>query len=173
MIKAPRDKRAARQTWATPAAFVGGIARITERPIDIDVCAEAWSAKAPVWIGPGSSYGTDGLAEPWSADTAWCNPPYETIGPWVEKALSETRNGDGVLTWLLVPPRTDRPWWHQLCRASCTYLVFLEGRIEFVPPPGIDPSTPMGGVVLWQVGGAEPLLPLSLGVAQVLRAGRM
>lgn len=151
--------RAARQRWGTPTVAVRNIEHRLKVRFGLDVCAESWSAKAPRWFGPGSPFGEDGLTAPWRVQPgeAWfCNPPFAHIDPWVERALAA--DAPGVM-W--VPPRTDRPWWHQLLVTARACPVYVEGRIAHDIPPdlgriygavGKRPAGPGGGIVLWVIG---------------------
>jgi phage N-6-adenine-methyltransferase len=146
----------ARQTWATPWHLIDALNRVARRgrTIDLDVCAEAWSAKAPRWYGPGSTLAQDGLHADWSAHgtTAWCNPPYALIDPWISKALEQADRG--VVVRLLVPPRTDRSWYHLLVEHldDWAHRTVLERRVAFTPPDGVRASSAPGPVELWTVG---------------------
>lgn len=75
---------------------------------------------------------SDGLAQPWTGERAWCNPPYSNIRPWVEKAWS----GAAELVVMLLPAnRTEQGWWQERIEPFRD----LEGRqpvdlrIEFLP----------------------------------------
>lgn len=164
-------------TWATPPWLVRGLEDLTGRLVGVDVCAEAWSRKGPMWWGPGSPYAEDGLRVDWrevEGWVRWCNPPYANIDPWVERALA--LGGARAPTWLLVPARTDRPWWHALDEAAeqrRAWVTWLEGRVQFAPPPGVvvKNNKAPGGVVLWQVGGGARLLDRRIHVDRVKEAG--
>ena len=72
----------------------------------------------------------DGLAQDWSGETVFCNPPYgRELPKWVAKAATEAGKPD-TLVVLLVPARTDTRWFHDYLyhRAS---LTFLKGRLHF------------------------------------------
>lgn len=179
----PTTERDARQCWATPAALVRGVERLSGVPIILDVCAKEWSAKAPAWLGPGSPIAEDGLTADWwglamaavplaSVRAAWCNPPFASIDPWVETALAAASRSRGMVTWLLVPARTDRPWWTKLVLAPAARLTCIEGRVTFDPPEGINLSQPGSGVVLWQVGGSKRLMPPAIHLTAIMEAGR-
>lgn len=55
----------------------------------LDVAAAAHNTKCERFF----DRDTDGLAQSWSGERVWCNPPYSTIRPWVEKAWSEWGGG--------------------------------------------------------------------------------
>jgi hypothetical protein len=152
-----RGRGAARQTWATPWHLIDAVNRVARRgrTIDLDVCAEQWSAKAPRWYGPGSTLAQDGLRADWSAHctVAWCNPPYASIGPWVDKAVGQSEYG--IVVRLLIPPRCDRDWYHLLVELSGdgrAHRTVLERRVAFVPPDGVRSSSAPGPVELWTIG---------------------
>jgi site-specific DNA-methyltransferase (adenine-specific) len=69
----------------------------------------------------------DPLAKDWGRETVWLNPPYSSVGKWVEKAWWASRNGATVIC--LVPARTDTRWWHSW--AARAEVRFLRGRVRF------------------------------------------
>lgn len=162
--------RAWRQLWATPQWFVDGLAELAGVSFDLDLCAEAATAKAPLWFGPGSPVMIHGPGEeirpavdafeamPWryylggSHTAAWFNPPFLQMQRWVNGILGETCGR----MWRAIgvsPSSTDRPWFGQLLRHHRTHMTTVEGeRLRFEPPPGVKPSSPGGGVVVWSVG---------------------
>lgn len=177
--KGKGEDRKARQFWATPWWVVRGVEELSGYRITLDVCAELSTAKAPVWFGPMSMNGADGLTAGWarfvgSGDAAWCNPPYNDLMSWVRRAI--TMAGFGLRTFMLIPYRSDRPYVASLLDYHSAHLTNLwgdkvkDGRIAFEPPPGVEASTPMGGVVLWQVGGSRRL-PLTLRTSELKAAG--
>ncbi len=68
----------------------------------------------------------DGLAQDWTG-TVWCNPPYSSVGKWVEKAYFSSLQGATVVC--LVPSRTDTRWWHAW--AMKADVRFIKGRLRF------------------------------------------
>lgn len=166
-----------RQRWATPAAFVRGVSRMLARAVDLDVCAEAHTAKAPRWFGPGSEIAEDAFdAPPWwqhlysPGGVSWDNPPFCNIGPFVVRHLSEIERTRSARALVLVPPRTDTRWWAALANHRQAGLHAITGRVRFEPPNGVKPSSPPGGVVLWTIGLRGELPPV-LDLADVLRVG--
>jgi phage N-6-adenine-methyltransferase len=128
-----------RNTWATPPALFAQLHQ--EFKFTVDACAHAWNAKLPYYWSPAQ----DGLMQSWQGHTVWCNPPYGKglIEPWVRKAL--TRQADTAV--LLVPSRTDTDWF-QACLSAKVEQRFLPKRVHFVPPPGVEASSPTEASVL-------------------------
>lgn len=97
----------------------------------IDAAASPHNAKLPKFW----TVDDDGLAQNWTGERVWCNPPYSNIRPWVEKASAEV---DAELIVMLLPAnRTEQGWWQDLIephrddggRLRCE---FLRGRMRFI-----------------------------------------
>lgn len=60
----------------------------------------------------------DGLAQPWTGERPFYNPPWSNIRGWLSKALDEAsiRIGRAPCEFSagLLPAWTDREWWHEL-----------------------------------------------------------
>ncbi|MCI0558619.1 MAG: phage N-6-adenine-methyltransferase [Nitrososphaera sp.] len=70
----------------------------------------------------------NGLAQDWSGDVVFMNPPYgREIGLWMKKAFETAKAGGTVVC--LVPARTDTAWWHGYSVHGV--VRFLEGRLKF------------------------------------------
>jgi phage N-6-adenine-methyltransferase len=100
----------------------------------VDVAASETNAKLPRYF----TIMTDGLAQDWSGERVWCNPPFSDIRPWAEKAhLSPT-----ALVVMLVPAnRTEQGWWQEFIephrdRGGRLSVEFLSGRLKFTLPRG-------------------------------------
>jgi len=65
---------------------------------------------------------TDGLKLDWNGRRVFCNPPYSSILPWVEKALSSN-----ALTVFLVPARFNAYWCTMLRDARSEFRHFSRG----------------------------------------------
>lgn len=146
-----------RQRWATPRALIQAVESYVG-PIDLDACAESHTAKAPRWYGPGSPLGEDGLTAPW-VGTTWCNPPYDSIEPWVLRAQDHVRVLPTNRALLLVPPRTEQRWWHRLTDDSLAKLRVLRPRVAFDAPDSIASRAPSFPVVIWELSARLPRLP--------------
>lgn len=168
--------KAPRQLWATPGEFVRGLEAIAQRTVTVDLCAEPETTKAPLWCGPGSNIGVEDAfnVDPYSLQkvvhggVAWCNPDFLRKDLWASLILKA-----GLPTWFLTPPTTDQAWFGRLHEDPRCHLTVLTGRLRFVPPPGVEDSSPKGGgVVLWQVNFDAPVLPPVLDWREVCEIGR-
>lgn len=109
----------------------------------IDVCALPRNAKCARFYTPED----DGLRQPWRGERVWCNPPYSSIEPWVEKAWAES--ADCRVIVMLVPAnRTEQGWWQEHVEPyrdkadSPLRVEFLPGRLRFIAhdADGIGPN---------------------------------
>ena len=117
-----------RDNWATPQSLFDEIN--IEGKFTVDSCATAINAKMPRFWSPTD----DGICKDWRQERVWVNPPYSNIAPWV--TLAKTAR----LACLLVPVASDAKWFHAALH-SCSLIDFFRGRIDFVPPPGVEAST--------------------------------
>jgi len=97
----------------------------------IDAAASAHNTKLPRFY----TAEDDGLAQDWSGERVWCNPPYSSIEPWVEKAHGV---GAELVVMLLPANRTEQGWWQRHVepyrRAGTLEVEFLSGRMRFLKP---------------------------------------
>lgn len=133
--------------WATPDDVVRYWEDRLGRPFTLDVAATKEMAKAPRFY----TIIDNALVQDWVADAgpdglAWCNPPYSNIDGFMAKAIREAQRG--LTTVLLLPSRTDRPWFHWAIdelddgRAE---IFFCKGRLRF---GGATTDAPFPSVVI-------------------------
>jgi site-specific DNA-methyltransferase (adenine-specific) len=108
--------------WATPRAFFDELNR--EFRFTVDVCASASNAKCARYYDEAQ----DGLAQDWSFEVAFMNPPYSDCAAWMRKAQSAAAR-DGATVVCLVPVRTDTAWWHDFAMKG--EVRFVRGRLKF------------------------------------------
>lgn len=114
----------------------------------IDVAALPHNAKLTRYYTPFEN----GLVQPWAGERVWCNPPYSSIEPWIEKAWWEWQDGlirnesdslvrsprPELIVMLLPANRTEQGWWqrqvepHLRSRSSTFQVEFLSGRLRFI-----------------------------------------
>lgn len=117
------------QNYGTPDYIVHGVVEDELRgAFDMDVCAEAWSAKAPRWIG----LPRNGLEEEWG-EWNWNNPPYNNQEAWLQRAAWWAEN-ERRSTASLVRVSTESLYWFRTVelRGTCDFYI---GRIAHIAPP--------------------------------------
>jgi phage N-6-adenine-methyltransferase len=127
-----------RQEWATPPDFIDAIKR--EFQIDIDVSASIENAVVPNYIDAER----DGLMSRWfyllATKTAWCNPGFSNMAPWIEQAIRQVSTGPGLTAVVmgLVSPSTK--WWETAVEAGAE-IRMLSPRVQFIPAPSVEQSS--------------------------------
>jgi len=71
----------------------------------------------------------DGIDINWVGNI-FVNPPYSNIRLFLEKGISEVKNGNAKTVVFLVPARTDTRWFHDLVYGKFE-LRFVKGRLKF------------------------------------------
>jgi site-specific DNA-methyltransferase (adenine-specific) len=89
------------------------------------VCASRENAKCQRYY----TKEKNGLAQDWSNEVVFMNPPYgRAIIYWMKKAYEESTKGATVVC--LVPCRTDTRWFHDWVYGKAE-LRFVRGRLKF------------------------------------------
>ena len=125
--------------WATPQDFFDELD--AELGFTLDVCATPENAKCERYF----TAEDDGLAQSWSGEVCWMNPPYgRVIGDWMRKAYQEAQNSATVVC--LVPARTDTAWWWDTAmKVWPDGIRFVRGRLKF---GGTDTGAPFPSAVV-------------------------
>ena len=109
--------------WATPQSFFDALNR--EFSFTLDPCSTHENAKCEKHY----TKEQDGLAQDWTGETVFCNPPYgRGICEWCKKCYEHSQNGGTAV--LLVPSRTDTKWFHEWVYGKAE-LRFIKGRLHF------------------------------------------
>ena len=117
------------QTALTPAYILNPIRDMFGGVIGLDPCT---TPDNPVDATRFYTPPTDGAAEPWDADTIWCNPPYgEARERWVNRCIEAAAFGRQVA--LLIPAHTDTRAF-QRALAHATTALLIRGRVKFGLP---------------------------------------
>jgi len=107
--------------WYTPGWIFDALALT----FDLDPCSPH-DMESAVPAAKKYTVFDDGLKSPWFG-RVWLNPPYgPNTAMWVERM---TKHGNGIA---LVFSRTDAHWCQAAMR-SATAMLFISGRIQFVP----------------------------------------
>ena len=109
--------------WATPQDFFDKLN--AEFHFTLDPCATPENAKC----GKFYTKEQNGLAQDWTGETVFCNPPYgKEISAWVEKCYKHSLSGECAV--MLIPSRTDTRWFHEWVYGKAE-LRFVKGRLRF------------------------------------------
>ena len=115
--------------WKTPPRVFDPLNR--EFGFTVDAAATAENTLLPrYWTSD-----IDALAQNWSGERIWCNPPYgrEQI-LFLEKAAGRAAD----VAVFLIPARTDTAVWHDIIFPLAD-IRFIRGRIRFVGAPASAP----------------------------------
>lgn len=111
------------EEWATPQDTFDALDR--EFGFTIDVCASHDNAKCKRYY----TKEQNGLAQDWSNEVVFMNPPYgRSIIHWMKKAYESSLSGATVVC--LVHSRTDTRWFHEWVYGKAE-LRFVKGRLKF------------------------------------------
>ena len=72
----------------------------------------------------------NGLEVDWNGNI-YCNPPYSSIEPFIEKGIVEIRKGNAKKIVYLIPVRSDTKYWHNLIMKFASEIIFVQGRLNF------------------------------------------
>lgn len=121
-----RNGQHPQQTQLTPAYVLDPVTAALGGSIDLDPCT---LPDNPVGAARFYAPPQDGLAEPWEAETIFCNPPYgKAREPWAKKCIAAGESGRRVV--LLMPSATDTRLF-QGCLRSAASVCFVQGRLKF------------------------------------------
>lgn len=123
--------------WQTPLSLFNPIREAFN--IRLDPCAdESNNLEVPIYYTKEGN----GLTITWH-DNAFINPPYSDIESWVDKTKSEFNNKTKNIHVMLLPSRTDRPWFRKLLLGAQT-IVFLKKRVRF---SGMKSGAPFPSII--------------------------
>ena len=110
--------------WETPQAFFDALD--AEFHFTLDPCSTDENAKCAKHY----TKAQDGLAQDWTGETVYCNPPYGREMPkWIQKCYEHKKSGGGVAV-MLIPARTDTRAFHEYIYHKAE-IRFVKGRLKF------------------------------------------
>lgn len=123
MIKREALYSSRSEEWETPRELFDGLN--SEFHFTLDPCATDENTKC----GKYYTKEQNGLAQDWTGETVFCNPPYgRDIGAWCRKCYEHSLGGDTAV--MLVHARTDTKWFHDWVYHKAE-LIFIKGRVKF------------------------------------------
>lgn len=124
----PRDR------WRTPRPLFDRLHK--EFRFDVDAAADESNHLLSAWWGPGG-YHVNGLSMLTTDKIVWCNPPFSEIGKWA-KMLSRLQ---ATAVMLIPGNRTGRKWWREWVIGKAAEVRCIEGRVQYIPAPGVEASS--------------------------------
>lgn len=117
--------------WRTPPEFFRTVNM--EFGFQLDAAASQEDSLLPDFL-------SDALSEqPWpDLGNVWCNPPFNKPSPWVERCYRESKRSGNTVVLLL--PLSNAPWM-EFAYSHAAEIRDVYPRIQFVPPPGVKPSS--------------------------------
>jgi site-specific DNA-methyltransferase (adenine-specific) len=123
-----RDVRGVGDRWGTDTEIFEDMNR--EFQFTVDAAADKTNARISKFF----TKKDNGLAQDWTGERVWCNPPYSDLYPWVAKAAERK----AAVAVLLLPARVDRAWWHNYvwdnegnCPRPGVEIRYAKGRVRF------------------------------------------
>lgn len=111
------------EEWSTPDDFFKNLD--DEFHFTLDPCATDANHKCEKYY----TKEQDGLAQDWTGETVFCNPPYgRGMERWVNKCYEHAQNGGVVV--MLIFARTDTKYFHEMIYHNAE-LRFVKGRLKF------------------------------------------
>ena len=125
----------AKDDWQTPSSVFGPLH--AEFHFTVDVAASHTNALLPdYWTEE-----DDGLAQNWTGERVWCNPPY---GKKQKAFIEKAAHCEAEVAVLPLPARPDTAVWHDLIFPNAE-VRFMRGRIKFV---GAEHGAPFPSAVV-------------------------
>ena len=118
--------------WQTPKSLFDKLNQ--EFSFICDVAASAENKLCEKYYGEKSN----ALLNYWYKSN-YVNPPYSNIGPWVDKAIEQHRQGKTIV--MLIPSDTSVKWFKKAFD-SCNEVRFISGRLSFI---NADTQKPVNG----------------------------
>lgn len=161
-MTAPAEKTEYRNDWVTPWSVIQTI-QSAGYPIALDVAASHVNARHPHYFTEEMS----ALDRDWVVPHGkfwWCNPPFNNILPFIQKAHEQMLLGYQGL--MILPSNTDRPMFAEIEMRGLRVLFWgtdtprVSGRINFEDPTGKKRTANFKGSILVAFSEADELPPI-------------
>lgn len=140
-----RDPEFDYERYCTPRKALAPVYRMWPRGIGLDPCGDPDAIVCAARVfdirdGPEFNGLTAEWLDPSHERTAFWNPGYKYLSPWVKRAVEFTGRCSQSETIGLVPPSTDTDWWADGVWAQAAAVCFVRGRFKFLKRGKVDPA---------------------------------
>ena len=135
--------------WYTPPEVMDRARHVFGGEVDLDPCSCEVAqrvVRARRWWGVEE----DGLAQDWTADTLWLNPPYSQAARWIDHAVYAVASGRVRHALVLALNSTETEWCQRLLE-DCDAVAFPRGRIRFLAADGERRKAGIQGQIVAQL----------------------
>lgn len=134
-----------RDYWSTPWELIDFIQDFAGYRFAVDACAEEWNRVAATWLDADHVYHREHGGMTYNRDGAiWCNPPFSRLGSFVDECLLFR-----AASVVFLGPNDCSTLWFQKLAKRANRILFLRPRVQFIPPPGVKPSSNSGSNVVF------------------------
>lgn len=131
--------------WRTPPEVYNWAATILGG-MDFDTACTSQNSLADPICAAHSDVVTDALIVDWFG-MCWCNPPYDNIQPWIDKAIASK----SAIVAMLIPSPNGESRYSELMRNA--HEIVIVGRLAFIGPDGKPVSGNTRGSSLFIING--------------------
>jgi len=110
-------------SWETPKEFYDKLDALFH--FTLDPCATDANHKCAKYY----TEAQDGLKQSWKGEIVFVNPPFKSNAEWLEKCKEESKDATIVV---VIPPRTDTRYWHDIVLPNSAEVWFCDGRVNFL-----------------------------------------
>lgn len=123
-----------KDTWNTPAEFVGDVIKFFDGQIDTDPCCnDVNNPNVPAKVLYTEE--TDGLKHPWFGKV-FVNHPYSASKKWIPYAAAQYENGNAKEMVLLIKLDVSTKWWRSITKYP---WIAINKRLKFGEGKGAAP----------------------------------
>jgi len=117
----------------TPQWFFDSLENYLGAIFDLDVCANEATAKCD-WHYSLDENGENALELDWAMEN-FCNPPFDNVSAWIEKAIAVSKGGRSTA---MIYPDTPETGYSRLAFEHADTIIRMPFRLRFLRPDGTE-----------------------------------
>lgn len=124
-------KASEKNSAQTPRWFFNSLAQYLGESLELDTCANEATSKSIMHYSLDEK-NQNGLELDWSFSN-FCNPPFDNIGQWINKAVNESQKGNSTA---MLFPDTPETAYSRLAFEYADTIIKMPFRLKFLRPDG-------------------------------------